>query len=294
MDHLHPSYRDKALLPAEERIAWMWSERWIGYPQGQLVLDHMSALLRRPKVHRASNMLIVGRSNNGKSTLMREFCYRNEAVCEDDTDGVRAPVVLIEAPEVPDAKRLYYNILDAIGSPVRSSYHVTKSARQVKELFVQMGVRVLIVDEIHNLLHAGHHKLFTFGNLLKTMTNTMGFTFVFVGTKEAKAVLRAMPQLGSRFKSFVLPQWQMDEDYFRLLDTFESIIPLRQPSRLSDPALALDILQRAEGLFGEILDLLYTAAEKAILNGQESITPDLLNSLGWESPSDRHRETLDE
>ncbi|WP_324673100.1 TniB family NTP-binding protein [Hymenobacter sp. GOD-10R] len=289
MDYLHPKAKAIAQLDAAERIRWLWREQWIGYPQGQYVLDKMTRLLQRPPVHRTENFLLVGDSNNGKSTLMREFCQRHKATIVEEEDGLRAPVLMIEAPPVPEEKRLYNNILYALGAPVRASYHVIKSESQVREHFKQMGVRMLIIDEVHNLLRGNHDKQAKLGTVLKTMTNELHFTFVFVGTEEIWAALRAMDQLGSRFQSVCLPRWQIDEDYLRLLDTFEYRLPLRKASMLSEPKLAMDILAKTEGLFGEIHNLLCTAAEAAISNGQECITLQLLSNLDWTSPSERHR-----
>jgi hypothetical protein len=152
-----------------------------------------------------------------------------------------------------------------------------------------MGLRMLIIDEIHNMLRGNTAKQRTFLTVLKTLANQLQITLVAVGTEEAFSAIQTDPQLANRFKTAWLPRWQLNEEYLDLLDTFEYLLPLRRPSHLSEHALALKILARSEGLFGEVHNLLCTAAQAAILNGQECITARLLDELGWSSPSERRR-----
>lgn len=289
MEHLHPATREVAGMEATERIRRLWGERWIGYPRAKLVLDRLNDLLRRPPTHRTENLLLAGETNNGKSTIVREFVEQHKAVLTAGQEGIRADVILVEAPSVPDEKRLFNNILLAVGAPVRTSDRVEKSELQVRRHLHVMGVRMLIIDEIHNMLRGNSAKQRIFLTVLKTLANQLQITIVAVGTEEAFSAVQTDPQLANRFKTAWLPRWQLNEEYLGLLDTFEYLLPLRRPSQLSEHTLALKILARSEGLFGEVHNLLCTAAQAAILNGQECITARLLDEVGWLSPSERRR-----
>jgi len=88
-----------------------------------------------------------------------------------------------------------------------------------------------------------------------------------------------------------LPRWRLgDEDYERLLASFEALLPLREPSYLYENQVANKLFSMTEGYIGELSRLLSRAAEGAILNGEEQITLNLLNSLEWVAPSDRKRQ----
>jgi DNA helicase TIP49 (TBP-interacting protein) len=70
MGHLRPETRDLALLPANERLARMPANRWIGYTrasQAITLLEHM--LATEPGRIRPRNLLIVGATNNGKTAI---------------------------------------------------------------------------------------------------------------------------------------------------------------------------------------------------------------------------------
>ena len=83
-------------------------------------------------------------------------------------------------------------------------------------------------------------------------------------------------QLADRFAAAELPGWQDDEAFEQLLLSFESILPLRQPSDFRDPKLRQRILSLTQGVLGRICRLMETAAVEAIRSGEESITLALL------------------
>ena len=68
-------------------------------------------------------------------------------------------------------------------------------------------------------------------------------------------------------------------DYRSLLKTFESWLPLRQPSNLSSPVMAQKLNELSTGLLGELSELLTTAGLYAIKSGEERITPALLDEI---------------
>ena len=72
--------------------------------------------------------------------------------------------------------------------------------------------------------------------------------------------------------------------------SFEQVLPLRNESRLWDSAIANRLLGMSEGTIGDLSLLLNRAATKAIENGDERITPKLLDELEWTAPSKRREE----
>lgn len=73
----------------------------------------------------------------------------------------------------------------------------------------------------------------------------------------------------------------------QLLASFECMLPLKRPSSLTRPALALKILSLSEGLIGEVSAILTKAAVKAIASGKERIDLRLLEEIQFTPPSDR-------
>ena len=129
-----------------------------------------------------------------------------------------------------------------------------------------------------------------FLNVIKYLGNELQIPIVGVGTKDAFRAIQTDPQLANRFEPAVLPLWKFDDEFLRLLKSFEMLLPLRHASKLYDTSLAATIFSMAEGHIGELSKLLAEAAVLAVLNGSERIDAKLLKEVGWIGPSDRKRQ----
>jgi hypothetical protein len=151
------------------------------------------------------------------------------------------------------------------------------------------GVRLLAIDEVHNLLCGSAQQQRRFLNLLRWLGNELQIPLVAVGTAEGLRAIQSDEQLANRFTPFTLPLWSADAEYTRLLNTLELLLPLRQPSGLAEPVMARKILAASEGVLGEIVSLLVQAAVAAIREGHESIRVQALESIRFIPPTQRRR-----
>ena len=84
-----------------------------------------------------------------------------------------------------------------------------------------------------------------------------------------------------------MPLWKNDDDFLRLLVSFERLLPLKKPSDLITPQIANKLFLLSEGYLGEVSQILVEAAVLAIEKGTEKIDLTILNELKWEAPSRR-------
>lgn len=292
-DHYsHLGAKAKALIaePNDVRIMAIQQGAWIKYPRATEILERMERLLKYPRVTRMPNMLIVGSTNNGKSSIVEHFAQQHLPDMNPEGDAAIAPVVLIEAPPTPDVSDFYGRILEELFAPFRPNAKVADLYRQVKLLFVALHVKMLIVDEIQHLIAGSLAKQRDFRNALKSLGNETGISIVASGIEEAFNAFNTDPQLSNRFVPELLPKWRMDNTYGSLLMTLERRMPLKLPSKLPEPDLAQKILWMSEGTLGDICDLVKLAAEQAIIDGSEKITDKLLDALPWVPPSKRKQQ----
>lgn len=281
------SYLDRS---DEERINYIRSPRWIGYDTANSILERLESLLTYPKTHRMPNLLVVGNTNNGKTMLVKRFCSRHQP--EDNKEGrsIVVPVLFVQAPPVPDEGRFYNAILDLLFAPYKPLDRVDRKQFQAIKLMREVGLRMLIIDEVQHILAGNLTRQRTFLNVIKFLGNELEIPIVAVGTKDAFRALQTDTQLANRFDNAKLPRWKNDDDFIRLLMTFEQMLPLRRPSMLDDQALADRIYSMSEGYIGEISRLLVEAAVAAVKTGKEAIDKRLLESIGWVAPSDRRKQ----
>jgi len=273
----------------EDAIAGLRGGRWIRYTRAEQILAKLEDLLALPPMHRMPSMLIVGDTNNGKTMVVRRFHERHAPDVHFDERGSTMPVLMVQAPPVPDEGRFYNAILTELYAPFRSSSRVDQRQLQVQRMLEAVGVRVLVIDEIHHVLAGTMSKQRHFLNVLKYLSNELMMSIVAVGTRDAFNAIHADPQLANRFEPALLPRWQMNEEYLRLLAAIEQELGLREVSSLTEPPIAARILALTEGTIGEICTLMHHAGLYAINNGTEKITDDVLANCGYISPSARRR-----
>jgi hypothetical protein len=290
--HLHPS----ALAILDEspavRIRRIRTDRWIGYARAQTALNAIEELLTFPKRTRMPNILLVGPTNNGKTMIVERFRRGQFATEADETpDGTAVvPVLKVQMPPGADERRLFGAILQALGIVGTASY-ATVAARQdaAVRLMRSTNVKLLIVDEAQNLLSGTRDQQRRVLNVLRWLGNELQISLVAVGTPEAMRAIQSDEQLANRFEPLALPMWHAGEEYQRLLATLETVLPLRHASHLSEPELANRILAMTEGVLGEIVTVVTRAATLAVSSGAESISVEILNQIGFISPSGRRR-----
>lgn len=277
-------------LPVEQRIEYIRSSRWIGYPKAIEIIGKLEDLLVYPKKHRMPNLLIIGDSNSGKTMIADRFTALNKAYENEDGQSIVVPVLSIQSPPVPNESRLYSNILESLFAPYRTSDPVEKKQYQVIKLMKACNVNMLMIDEIHSMLAGNLEKQRTFLSVLRNLGNELQIPIVGLGTKDALRAIKTDPQLDNRFKSVYLPRWEYNTDFRRLLASFEHMMPLSKPSNLKSSELSKKLLMMSEGLLGELSEVISEAAVLAIQTGNEKIDLDILSSLDWRAPTIRRRE----
>lgn len=287
--HLTPRAREQLELCDEARIAYIRGERWIGYSRANDILKKLEDLLRHPKTHRMPNLVLVGETNNGKTMIVNEFKRRHPATDNRTQDAVTVPVLIVQAPSNPTETRFYGEILRALYAPMRQSSNAEQRLLQVLTLFRAIGLKVLVIDEIHHIIAGSLQRQRVFLQTIKYLGNEMQIPIIGVGTSDALHALQSDPQLANRFEPVILPKWKLDEELLRLLVSFEALLPLRERSGLTEPTLAAAILARSEGTIGEIATLLMRAAVLAVETKCERIDAKLLENVDYVTPSQRKR-----
>jgi len=291
--HLVPNARPAARLPDTERIALLRTEQWwITHDRAQAALARLDALLRDgPGQIRPPNLLLVGPSNNGKSWIVERF-VRTHALPGGE-DAERLPVVAMQMPTEPTVVRFYAALLAHLGvSPMaRVGRSAGKHDLEQLALRVLRGVsaRVLVIDELHNMLGGTRTARGEFLILLRWLGNELRIPLVGVGTRDAWLAIRTDPQLENRFEPFALPPWRPGPEAARLVQSFATLLPLRQPSDLRSAEVVGSIVARTGGTIGEMAAFLHAAASAAIEGGEECITPGVLARAGYRGPAERRQ-----
>jgi hypothetical protein len=289
--HLHPSVRRFADEDAPSRIRRIRTDRWIGYARAEAVLAALEDLLSFPKRTRMPNLLLVGPTNNGKTMIVEKFRRAHPGTAAGESgDGIALfPVVKAQMPPGPDEGRFFGAILDAMGMPFSPRDRIATKQDAVVRIMRSTGTRMLVIDELHNVLSGSAMQQRRLLNLLRWLGNELQIPLVGVGTAEALRAIRSDDQLVNRFEPHPLPLWSDDGEYRRLLNTLEAVLPLRKPSHLAESALGARILSASEGVLGEMIAVIIRAAVRAVETGTEAISARMIEDTGFIRPSERRR-----
>lgn len=252
LSHLTLQAQALAILPGAERINRIRSERWIGYTYAGQALMELENLFAWPSRQRMPNMLIIGPTNNGKSMIIEKF--RRQHLPRMSSDGSKeiVPVVIMEMPSEPSITRFYTMLLHAMNTPTASRLRVPDLEVLALRIMKTIEIRMLIIDELHNMLSGGPSVRREFLNLIRFLGNMLRIPIIGVGTEDAYRAIRTDDQLENRFKPFILPRWKEDDELMLLLASFASSFPLRSTSyELHSREMARYILARTEGTIGE-------------------------------------------
>lgn len=279
MDHLEPETAAMLELPTDERVMLCKTDRWVGYTRATQIMNRLDQLLVYPKSLRMPSVLIVGRSGNGKSSIVERFCSRYP-VQMTATGNAISPVLQISMPETPSESEFWSEILWAMGISHGDKDSILLKKKQAKSILIQVGIRVLVIDEFNNLTTAGKGA----GDLLaaiKGISNVLKISIIAAGTQAAINALNLEPQMKSRFDPAALDRWKLNVEYLRFLTSYQRLLPLAEPSDLASRELAPIIYSMAGETIGSTVNLLKAAASHALLIGKERIDKDVLKDVVW-------------
>jgi hypothetical protein len=283
--------------PLRDRLTQVQAtkDQWIKYTLGEQAVELLEERFLDPQSTRMHHVAIIAETNSGKTTIAERFLRRHPDELHIAEPSI-VSVLKVEATRA-DEDRFYNKILEEL--PV---YKTAISARTAqKEVAVMRAlrdcsVRMLIIDEFHNLLRATPGKQRDFMIVLKTLANYLKITIVVIGLPEVFNALQTDRQIASRFPYIVfLPKWQLDagddpnkpSEYRRFLAAFERLLPFDEPLDLGDNPMAQEIFALSEGALGEATDLIRMAAEFVLKAGRENVSVRDLSACGYVPPGRR-------
>ena len=274
--NLAPQCRKYLEMSDEERIYFIQKDKWIDYPLANKVLLKMQDIFNAPKSIRSRGMLLYGDSNNGKTAILKKF-YRNfskDEYIDEDGDLIHLmPIVYVISESSSDESVMFSKILSAMNVPVNHKEKVTKKKEEVIYNLGIMKTKLIIIDEIQNVLQGPYNKMTQLITSLKTLNNTTAIPIILAGTQDAMSAISIDNQTKSRFKPLELPNWNNDENFSRFITTIEAMLPLKKASNLYQNYELLTYLHElSNGCIGEVIDILKDASIYAIRTKSERIT----------------------
>lgn len=283
LDNIHLTQAAKDLLgePDILRVRAIKARRWIFYPRARQALDRLNVLLDHPRGTRMPSIAIYGDSGMGKTMIMEKFCDNNPPSFDPTTGVQTMPILAIEMSGKPGERRLYAEILAALGAPQAPRADIVQMEQAALRLLKTVGVQVLVIDEIHNILAGSYREQRVVLNTLRFLSNRLQISLVCFGVTEAREAISGDVQLARRFSELTLNRWAANEQFEALVSSILRNMPLRRPTVLTPKSLRR-ILQISGGITANIFQAITSLAADSIESGIEHITDEAVES--WSPP----------
>jgi predicted ATPase len=126
------------------RLRAIRSDRWVGFSRAGLVLQHLDALCEHPPSTRPPGLAIYGHSGMGKTMLVEKFRRDHPPILDRNTDFEAVPVLAITLTSRPTERRIYGQMLMALGASVNERATLMDLEIRTLLLLKNSNVRVLI------------------------------------------------------------------------------------------------------------------------------------------------------
>ena len=285
LDHPHLAPQAAALMNVTDdlRIRATRTDRWIGFSRAKFALERLQFLCDHPPSTRPPGLAIYAHSGMGKTMLVEKFRRTNPPTVDTVAGAETVPVISISLSSKPSERRIYAQLLSSSGASLRA---MTLVEMEVRALLIlkQLKVRVIVIDEVHNLLAGSPREQRVILQLFRHLSNELKASLVLLGIADAREAIAGDTQLSRRLDQMALPRWKADEEFQSLVVAILRSLPLRRPSVLS--AQSLRTLARAtDGITAKVFSMLNELAVEAVQSRKEQITDEDVES--WKPALER-------
>lgn len=260
----------------DARIQFIRSKPWVHYPKAKHIVDLIQGLPTHPRTTRMPSIAVYGDSGMGKSMIVGRFKHDQMLAFDTATADAQRKFLVVELAGGPGERRLYAQILAALGAPSNPRATIVALEQTTIRLLRAVGVQVLLIDEIHNIIAGSWREQRVVLNTLRFLSNELQLSLVCFGITEAREAINGDVQLARRFDVVTLPRWKADDEFQQLVLAILRNLPLRRPSILTARGLKRT-LRVTEGVTSKIFRLVNEVAIQAIETGTERLTDEAID-----------------
>ena len=235
-------------------------DQFIEHPNCTEVLKNLRYVyeLSRQK-SRPHNLMVIGDAGSGKTSILNYFIQQIEHKRAIADEEVPKLVTKIDMPPMATPARLLAEIASSFGIGYTRSMNLGQFVVRV----VERGLRLVLIDEFHNLDSANKTQRAATLQTLKWLGNETGLSLIISGTKNVSRILMHDEQFEKRFKLIQIENWTYGEAFNGFVFTYLHNILETPPTELSQKTLDT-LLNHTGGRTHDIVRILSQASYEAV------------------------------
>lgn len=176
-----------------------FNEAHLSFPPFARAMQEIEDLLQMYRdTGLASNLLILGESGTGKTTLCRAIFQKYPKTIQPERDWL--PVLYIPIPPAATIASVTEAMLTKLGDPAPGKGTVSAKVARLFKLARNCGVQLILLDEAQHVQDRGQHPTqYLVGDWLKGVVDEIGVPTVLLGLPRVENLLRVNEQLRRRF-----------------------------------------------------------------------------------------------
>ncbi|PRY84596.1 TniB protein [Donghicola tyrosinivorans] len=167
--------------------------------------------------------------------IAKRMASKYPAQYNAELGATKTPILPVQAPPAPDESRFYQHILATIGALMWGRHAVSELEVRALSHLRDMDLRMLMIDEVHNLLAGSYREQRRFLIMLRFLANDLCVSLVVFGVNEALDAVRGDDHLARRLDEHYLPLWEDDVEFSRLIQTLIAAMALERLCQFAWP-----------------------------------------------------------
>lgn len=242
----------------------------IGHPEfdnAYKIINNAYSL--REKFNSPQNIICVGQSGTGKSTLKEKIKNNYPRYIQDNQAFI--PVLVVDTPSVPTVKNLAEEMLLQLGDVRYNKGSTIEKTNRILNYMKKCDVKLLIFDELQHFIDQGKKRTpHEVSDWLKTVIDKAGASTILMGLSRCEGILKINEQLRRRFckridiRPFNLNEAESRSSFVGVIKILDHHFSLRNKIDLKDKNILTSIYFATNGIIDYMIKLFIGAFEVAI------------------------------